>query len=314
MIKPIAGLLAAIIMLNVSVAQADEKLTVLLDWFVNPDHAPLIVAAEKGLFQKHGLEVELVAPADPNMPPKLVAAGKADLAISYQPQLHVQVDQGLPLRRIGTLVATPLNSLVVLESGPIKSIKDLKGKKIGFSIGGFEDALLKAMLAPHGLTLEDITLINVNFSLSPSILSGQVDAVIGAFRNFELNQMDIKNHPGRAFYPEEEGVPAYDELIIVANSAKLDDPRLPAFLLALEEAVQFMVNHPKESWKLFIRNHKDLDDELNRRAWTDTLPRFALRPAALDARRYRVFAEFLKDQGLIESVKPVDEYAVVVSQ
>ena len=119
-------------------AAAAEKLTVLLDWFVNPDHATLIIAEEMGYFKDHGLEVEMIAPADPNDPPKLVAAGKADLAITYQPQLHMQVDAGLPLKRIATLVATPLNSLVVLEDGPIKSLADLKGRKIGYSIGGFE--------------------------------------------------------------------------------------------------------------------------------------------------------------------------------
>ena len=293
-------------------AAAAEKLTVMLDWFVNPDHATLVIAKEKGLFAKHGLDVELIAPADPNDPPKLVAAGKADLAISYQPQLHMQVAEGLPLKRIATLVATPLNSLVVLEKGPIKSLKDLKGKKIGYSIGGFETALLKGMLEPQGIALSDLTLINVNFSLSPSLMSGQVDAVIGAFRNFELNQMDIEGYPGRAFYPEEEGVPAYDELIVVANSEKLDDPRLKPFLAALEEAVQYLVNHPAESWELFVKNHKDLDDELNRRAWADTLPRFALRPAALDAGRYARFAAFMKEQGLIKDALPVSDYAVAL--
>ena len=111
-----------------SPVMAQDKLTVLLDWFVNPDHAPLIVAQEKGFFKAAGLEVKLIAPADPSLPPKLVAAGKADLAVSYQPQLHVQVGQGLPLIRIGTLVSTPLNSLVVLRDGPIKKIADLKGK------------------------------------------------------------------------------------------------------------------------------------------------------------------------------------------
>src|SRR6056297_571809 len=85
-------------------AQAQERLTVLLDWFVNPDHAPLIVAAERGFFAAHGLEVELIAPADPNDPPKLVAAGQAEIAVSYQPQLHLQVAAGLPLKRIGPLV------------------------------------------------------------------------------------------------------------------------------------------------------------------------------------------------------------------
>jgi len=304
-------LLCALLLLVLAAAPVRaEKLTVLLDWFVNPDHAPLFIAQERGFFADRDLEVELLAPADPNDPPKLVAAGKADVAISYQPQLHLQVAAGLPLTRIGTLVATPLNTLVVLKDGPVQTLADLKGKKVGFSVGGFEDALLGAMLEQAGLSLDDVELINVNFSLSPSLISGQVDAVIGAYRNFELNQMDIVGHPGRAFYLEEHGVPPYDELIVVANAAKLDDPRLPRFLDALEAGVQALVNHPDESWDLFIRGRKELDDELNRRAWRDTLPRFALRPAALDRGRYARFAAFLEERGLIEKALPVESYAV----
>ncbi len=291
-------------------ATAAEKLTVILDWFINPDHGPLLIAQEGGFFEAHGLEVALIAPADPNDPPKLVAAGKADLAVSYQPQLHLQVAAGLPLVRVGTLVGTPLNSLVVLADGPIKSIADLKGRKVGFSVGGFEDALLGAMLEKNGLSLDDVELVNVNFSLSPALISGQVDAVIGAFRNFELNQMDIIGRPGRAFFLEEEGVPPYDELVIVANKATLDDPRLAAFMAALEDATLFLVNHPEESWAMFIKDRPDLDDELNRRAWRDTLPRFALRPAALQQGRYENFARFLVERGLINSVPPLGDYAV----
>ncbi len=291
-------------------ADAVEKLTVLLDWFVNPDHAPLFVALEKGYFAEAGLEVELIAPADPNDPPKLVAAEKADLAVSYQPQLHLQVAEGLPLVRIATLVATPLNTMLVLADGPIQSIADLKGRTVGYSVGGFEDALLGAMLERHGLSIEDVTLVNVNFSLSPSILSGQVDAVIGAYRNFELNQMDIEGHPGRAFYIEEEGVPPYDELIVVAHTERQGDPAFRNFVDALERGVQFLINHPDESWQLFLRGREELDDELNKRAWRDTLPRFALRPAALDTARYERFAAFLQAQGLIPEALPASAYAV----
>ena len=293
-------------------AVANEKLTVLLDWFVNPDHATLVVAKEKGFFSEQGLDVDLIAPADPNDPPKLVAAGKAALAVSYQPQLHLQVAEGLPLTRVGTLVATPLNSLVVLKDSPIKSIADLKGRKVGYSVGGFEDVILDAMLEKHGLGVKDIELININFTLSPSLISGQVDAVIGAFRNFELNQMDIVGKPGRAFYVEEEGVPSYDELILVANNQNVDDPRFPRFLKALEQATTYLINHPQESWTLFIKAYPDLDDELNRRAWKDTLPRFALRPAALDEGRYSDFADFLKAKDLIKEVGDVSNYAVTI--
>ncbi len=288
---------------------AAEPVTVLLDWFINPDHAQLIVAREKGFFDEEGLSVELIEPADPSLPPKMVAAGKAEIAISYQPQLHVQVAEGLPLSRFGTLVSTPLNSLVVLADGPIDSLASLKGKKVGFSVGGFEDALLKAMLESVSLTLEDIELVNVNFSLSPALITRQVDAVIGAYRNFELNQLDIEGHPGRAFYPEEHGVPAFDELILIANKDSLDSPWMLPFLRAIERSTIFIINHPDEAWQVFRDSNPDiLDNELNRRAWRDTLSRFALRPAALDRQRYENFAAFMQSQGLIDTVPELDSY------
>jgi len=288
-------LLAGILLAFGTCATAAEKLTVLMDWFTNPDHAQLILAEELGYFKEAGLEVELIEPADPSLPPKMVAAGKADIAITYQPQLHVQVAEGLPLSRFGTLVSTPLNSLVVLQDGPIKSIADLKGRKVGFSVGGFEDALLKSMLETHGLSLDDVELVNVNFSLSPSLISGQVDAVIGAYRNFELNQMDIENQ------------------ILVTNNKNRDNPALVKFIEAIERATTYLINHPDEAWALFKdTNPETLDNELNRRAWTDTLPRLALRPAALDVGRYEAFAAFMQQQGLIDKTPDVNSYAYVV--
>ncbi len=290
--------------------QSPEKLTVALDWFVNPDHAPIVLAKQLGYFREAGLDIDLIAPADPNAPPKLVAAKEADIAVTYQPQLHLLAEAGLPIVRVGTLIETPLNSLVVLKKGPIKNIADLKGKKIGYSISGFEDALLGTMLASHGLSLKDVTLVNVNFSLAPALLSHQVDAVIGAFRNFEINQMDLAKHPGVAFFPEENGVPVYDELIYITHQQRLGDPRIRRFLDAVERAALCLVNHPKESWDAFASYDKSLNTELNRRAWRDTLPRFALRPLAVDRTRYVRFAEHLFKQNLIGRHVPIDRYVV----
>ncbi|WP_299348944.1 ABC transporter substrate-binding protein [uncultured Shimia sp.] len=306
-------LLVTLAFLAATPAMAQDKMTVLLDWFINPDHGPIIIAEENGYFAEQGLEVEIVAPADPSAPPRLVAAGQADLAVSYQPQLHFQIHEGLPLKRVGTLVATPLNCLLVLKDGPIKSLSDLKGKKIGFSVAGVEEAVLKAMLEGNGVMLDDIEMINVNFSLSPSLMSGQVDAVIGAFRNFELNQMDIEGVPGRCFYIEEEGVPPYDELIYVANPDRMDADKVARFLAATEKATQYIVNNPEKSWEIFAATSTELQDELNARAWVDTLPRFALRPAGFDAGRYSRFEKFLKDSGMIPSINPVDEITIDVT-
>ena len=305
-------LLAATLIALPTPLMAQDKMTLILDWFVNPDHAPIIVADEKGYFAEAGLDVDIVAPADPSDPPKMVAAGRADIGISYQPQLHLQVAEGLPLVRVGTLIGTPLNCLLVLDDGPITRIADLAGRKIGFSVAGVEEALLTQLLAQADLTLDDVTLVNVNWSLSPALMAGQVDAVIGAFRNFELNQMEIEGVPGRCFYPEEEGLPPYDELIYVANPARMDRDMVRRFLGATEKATHYIVNHPEEAWDIFSGTAAELRDELNARAWADTWPRLSLSPAALDAGRYARFESFLREAGLLEGQRAVSDLAIDV--
>jgi putative hydroxymethylpyrimidine transport system substrate-binding protein len=303
-----AVLFAAALLVATPAAAAD-RLTVLLDWFVNPDHAPLVVAKASGAFERAGLDVDLVAPADPSAPPRLVAAGEADVAITYQPSLYQQAAEGLPVARIGTLVSQPLNSLVVLADGPVETLAGLRGRTVGYSVGGFEDALLGRMLAGEGLTLDDVTLVNVNFALSPALLSGQVDAVIGAFRNFELTQLRLEGSEGRAFLPEEHGVPAYDELIFIARQDALDDPRLPRFLDAIAEGKRMMREAPEEAERLFFEAHPDIDDALNRAAWADTLPLFADDPRPLDRARYEAFAAFMTEAGLVTDLPPLESYA-----
>lgn len=294
-------------------AAAADKMTLLLDWYVNPDHGPIIIAKEKGFFADEGLDVEIVAPADPSAPPKLVAAGKADLAVSYQPQIHLQVAEGLPLKRVGTLIASPLNCLMVKDDGPVKTIADLKGRKVGYSVAGVEEAQMRAVLSRHGLTMDDIEMVNVNWSLAPSVMSGQVDAVIGAYRNVELHQMEIEGVKGRCFFIEEEGMPSYDELIYVANPELMDKAKVARFLTATERATQYIVNHPQESFEIYAGTAPELNDELNKRSWADTIRRFALRPAALDHGRYARFEEFLKENGLIETIRPVSDIAIDVN-
>ena len=210
-------------------------------------------------------------------------------------------------------MATPLNCLLVLDDGPIATPADLKGRKVGYSVGGVEEAMLGQILKTHGLSPDDVEMINVNWSMSPSLMSGQVDAVIGAFRNFELNQMKIEGVPGRCFYVEEEGLPPYDELIYVANRETMDVDMIRRFLAATEKATQYIINHPVKSWEVFAGTAPELNDALNAAAWTDTLPRFALRPAAMDAGRYATFETFLHDAGLIDAPLAVDAIAIDVT-
>jgi putative hydroxymethylpyrimidine transport system substrate-binding protein len=289
-------------------AAAQDKVRLLLDWFVNPDHAALVIAKQRGIFTKHGLDVELIAPADPNAPPKLVAAGQAEYAVSYQPTLQMLVAEGLPLVRVGVLVAQPLNSLVALEDGPVKSIADFKGRKIGYSIAGFEEALLGAILEKAGLTLKDVTLININFALTTALMSKQVDGVIGAFRNFELNDLALHKAKGRLWEVEKNGVPTYDELVLITKRETVDVARTKKLLAAIAEATTWLKANPDEAWGIFSKSGKELDSELNKLAWKDTLPLLAADPTALDRARYTAFADFLVKRGLIKQAPSLDSY------
>jgi putative hydroxymethylpyrimidine transport system substrate-binding protein len=269
---------------------------------------------EGGHFARAGLDVRLVAPADPNDPPRLVAARQGDVAISYQRALHQAVDQGVPLMRIGTLVPTPLTTLTVLRDGPVRQLADLRGRRVGYSVAGSEEIVLAGMLESVGLRLADVRLTNVGFALSSALMSGQVDAIVGGFRNFELNQLDIEGRPGRAFFPEDHGVPVFEELIYVAHNGIAQDRARQAvlrrFLDASAAATEALLADPDAAWALFIRGRRELDDELNRRAWRDTLPKFTRTPAALDTERYRQFADYLVRRGQIRRAPPVAQYAM----
>lgn len=307
MVKKI-NLLAVCAFMSLSV-QAKDKIDVMLDWFVNPDHAALIIAQQKGLFEEQGLVVNLQEPADPSMPPKLVAAGKVDFAVTYQPELIQDVAHGLPLTRISTLIATPLNTLMVLKDGDIKSLSDLKGKSIGTAIsGGVSEATIAVMLQNSGLELNDVSIINVGWALSSSLAAKKVDAIYGGYRNFEMHQLAMEGFQGKAFFVEEEGVPPYDELVVVANSSSFDAAQVSKFNRALELATQYIVNHPDDAWELFKSYKKDLDTKLNQLAWKDTLTRLALRPAAYDVNRYQSYAEFLKSSGIISTLPSTKDY------
>jgi putative hydroxymethylpyrimidine transport system substrate-binding protein len=293
-------------------AKAAETFTVMLDWFVNPDHAPLFTAKYIGAFAKAGLDVNLVAPTDPDLPPRLLAAGKADVALSYQTELYLLVDQGLPIRRSGTLIDKPLNTLTALAKSGIKKLADFKGRKIGYSVAGVEDVLIATMLGTVGLTLKDVTLVNVNFNLVTSLMSREVDGVIGTYRTYEDIQLAQAGLDPVIFAPEDYGVPASDELIIMSNASALDDPRLPKFLAAVQEGANYLVKNPAAMWEKFVQENSTLNDKLDKTSWFTLPPYFAQDPFYLDAARYETYRDFMFKSGLIKKSLPLSNYAVTI--
>lgn len=320
--RPRSGLLAlcllapCLLALSLSTARpaaatpaATERLTVILDWFLNADHEALLAAESCGAFARAGLSVRLIPPADTTAPVRLVAAGQADLAIGYQADLPFLAARRLPVMRVGTLIGQPLGVLIALPSSGIHSLADLKGRRVGISVGAGETALLDGLLRGAGLQPGDVTRTEVNFQIEQALMTGRVDAVMGGLRNYELIDLQRRGLRPLSWRPEQHGVAPYDELVLVAAARAASDPRIARFLAALRQGTRCLLDDPAAAWAAAVRSHPDLDTPLNKAAWWATLPAVARDPAHLDAARYRAFQDFLVRSGALRDPVPVERYA-----
>lgn len=301
-------LLISILLFNNNVAA--KPLTLILDWLVNPDHAAIFVAEEQGFFAREGLQINIIAPSNPDDGPKLVATGHADLAVSYEPQLVVQAAKGLPLIRIATLINQPLNCLIVKKDGPIHQLADLKGKRIAYTSHVEGTLMLNALLEKAHLRMNDVQTINVQYDLTQALLSNRVDAVINVMRNVEPLQMQFAHQAVKIFPVELAKIPTYDELIIIVNKNKLSDPRLVKFLTALSKATHYLLSNPEKSWLIFARNHPALNNQLNHQIWEATLPYIAPYPINFNKKAYKKFMLFLQQKKLIHNTLVSEDYVL----
>lgn len=276
---------------GIAKAGDNSKLTLVLDWFANANHAPIILAEERGLFKKYGLDVKVIQPADPSDPPKWVATNKADLALDYQPHVVIERAAGLPIQQIGTLVDHPLNSLVVLGSSPVKQLSDLKHQTIAYSSPEIDLIILTRMLQKTGISLSDVTAINVHYSLVQGLISKRVAAAIGLMRNIELVELQVKRQQVRAFFPEDYGIPPYSELVFITKQGR-NDNRFVQFFAALNEAQRYLSAHPLESYQAVLRDCPEFNNPAGKAMWLKTVPEFARDFSRVDRVQYERTRDF----------------------
>jgi len=309
-IQKIAIALIFLILPGMSFAATKKPLIVVLDWFINPNHAALVITQQLGFFHTQGLDVTFIPPTDTAEGEKMVIADRADIAITYQPALTYKTTQGLPLIRFATLINAPLSCLIVLDNGSINNLNDLKNKKVGVSTRNTESMVLATMLKKVSLDFNDIIPINVRFNLTQSLLTHKIDAFTGGMRNFEPNMIKLAGNKAKVFYPEQYGFPMYDELILVANKNKINNPDLIKFIKALQQGTAYLIKNPDTCWQIFAKLHPELNNKLNHDAWFFTLPYFARNPSLLDKNRYQNLANFMYQEKLISHLPKLHDYAI----
>ena len=252
------------------------KMRLLLDYFPNADHAGIYSAQAGGDFADAGLDVKIRQPADPAAPIKQVAAGRVDLAVSYEPEVLRARDQGLHVISVAALVHAPLTSIISLPAAGIRSPKDLRGKRVGTAGIDYQSAYLRTILGEAGVDRRGVKERNVGFSLTPALLTKKVDAVLGAFWNYEGTELRLKRRHPRIIRMEQAGVPDYDELVLVANEDALerDGKRIRAFIGALARGTDALGKNPSKAIDGLLEANRDLDERLQREVVKVTLPLF----------------------------------------
>jgi putative hydroxymethylpyrimidine transport system substrate-binding protein len=225
---------------------ATQSLSLMLDWFPNADHVGLYQALADGDFSRAGLNVRVQTPSDPALPLKLVAAGRVDLAISYEPEVMLARDQGLPVTSVAAIVQRPLTSIVSLGNKHITTPSQLRGKRVGTAGIPYQHAYLTTILARAGVPSGSVKEINVGDNLVPAMLSGRVDATLGAYWNVEAIELARRGKHPNVIRMDKVGVPRYDELVLVVKQSTLAGhiDEIRRFVQALARGYEAVRNDP----------------------------------------------------------------------
>ncbi|MEA2190299.1 MAG: putative hydroxymethylpyrimidine transport system substrate-binding protein, partial [Solirubrobacteraceae bacterium] len=283
-----------------------ERVDLVLDYFPNADHAGIYNAIGGGQFEQARLDVKPRTPSDPSAPLKLLRAGRADLAISYEPELLLARDKGAKLVSIGALVQTPLTSIISIGKKAIREPGELEGKKLGTAGIPYQDAYLETIVAKAGIDPSRVRKVNVGFNLVPALLTKKVDATLGAFWNVEGVDLQRRDRKPRILRMDEIGVPTYNELVIVAreDDVRKRGPLLRRFMRALALGHQALRADPEPAVRALVKANPDLDTKLQTAQVKATLPVFfpssSKRPFGYQAPNdWRSYTRWMVDNELI---------------
>jgi putative hydroxymethylpyrimidine transport system substrate-binding protein len=291
-----------------------EAISLALDFYPNPDHAGIYMAQKEGFFEEAGLDVSITAPSDPSLPIKEVATGQTDLAISYEPEVMLAHEQGLPVVAIAALVNRPLTSMIWLKKSGIKGISQLAGKTVAYAGIPYQEAFLKTILARVHLQPAAVKLVNVGFGLLPALVGGSAQAMLGGYSNVEGVDLRERGKEPVITPVDKLGVPTYDELVLVANRKKLEENPDPyrLFIAALTRGTEAAVKDPKAASAAILEANSELEPKLTEAEVEATLPLLDAKTAGqpygyMDPKQWEAFAAWMRDNELVsELLKPTD--------
>jgi putative hydroxymethylpyrimidine transport system substrate-binding protein len=281
-----------------------EAISVALDWYPNANHAGLFLALERGYYAAEGLAPDFYTPSDPTTVLQTVGAGRDAFGISYQTDVLLARAAGVPVVSVLALVQTPLQGVMVLANSGIAAPSDLVGKTVGYPGIPSQEAFLATMLETDGAALQDVDLVNIGFDLVPALISGRVDASLGAFWTHETILAEEEGYPTTILKVDDWGVPAYYELVIAASEGTVaQQPELvERFLRATRRGYEEAIADPAAAIAALQAASPDLDVAVEEAGIALLIPAWTAGDVPFGtqtAERWDAYAAWMAERGLI---------------
>ncbi|MBV9803508.1 MAG: ABC transporter substrate-binding protein [Solirubrobacterales bacterium] len=289
-----------------------QSLTLMLDWVPNPDHVGLYQGLADGDFARAGINLHVEVPSDPASPLELLAAGKVDVAISYEPEVLLARNQNQPLVSVAAIAQEPLTSIVSIGSKHIRAPADLKGKRVGDAGIPYQHAYLTTILAHAHVPASSVKEINVGANLVPAMLSGRVDATLGAYWNVEAIELAQLHKKPNVIHMQQVGVPDYDELVVVVrkNTIVNHSDLIRRFVQALGRGYESARRDPQTAVDDLVKASPGLDPKLTLASVEASLPAFFPSDPAnpwgwQDPKQWSAYGQWMLAQHLISDPNAV---------
>lgn len=290
-----------------------------LDWYPNANHIGLYIAQSAGYFEDENLDVTMYTPSDPSTVLQTVGAGSDDFGMSYQPDVLLARNEGVPVVSVLGVVQHPLNSVMTLKTSGLERPAHLKGKKVGYPGIPTNEPLLETMLKHDGLRgLEDVEMVNIGWNISESLIGEKVDAVIGAYWTHESIHMENLDYPVNVMRMEEWGVPDYYELVLVTSEGYLADNEgvVERFVRAMRRGYRDAIADPQGGVDVLVAANEEIDETIDRPG-ADLLVDLWQLPdgggfGTQTPERWDSFVQWMKDNGMLdESLASSAAYRVI---
>jgi putative hydroxymethylpyrimidine transport system substrate-binding protein len=300
-----------------SSADSAKSVSMVLDWYPWSNHAGLFLAQEKGYFKDQHLNVKINVPSSADDVLQLVGTGHDTFGISYETDVLLAREQGVPVQSIAALVQQPLNTVMALKTSGITHPKQLEGKKVGYPGIPSDEALLATMMKTDGGDSSKVQLVNVGFDIVPALISGRVDAIIGGYDVHESILAEQQGHPVNVMHVQDWGVPNYYELVVVASddTIKNDPAMVEQFVQAMTRGYTAAAADHKAALDAIVAKYPDTDTKMetvgmDRLAplWSEGAPMFGWQTT----QEWQQYADWMTTHQLLKG--PVDASAAFTNQ